>query len=375
MNLTLSLTHACNLACTYCYAAPHSPRVMTWDVAKRGIDLAFAQRPRKELVLGFFGGEPLLQWPLLQQATEYACAQAHQAGIAFTPTVTTNGLLLTEDRLQWLNTNGFFPALSLDGNRAMHEAARPTVGGRSSFAASERGVRRALKVFPDLEVIAVIDPANVAHLADGVRYLGDELGVLDISLNPNFSGSWTPETFAIWDEQYRAIGAYFLERYRANRPLTINFIDIKIITHLKRGYDCADRCSFGEQEFAVAPSGRLYPCERVIGDDTDSALCLGDVFTGIATKKRFGILAQRGNMDEPCRTCAIQPRCMNWCGCVNYATSGAIDRTDGVLCFHERLSVEIADQLAGTLFAEQNAAFLDRFYQLDLTASAEVDHG
>jgi len=339
---------------------------MSWDVARRGIDLAFETQPKDELILGFFGGEPLLEWSLLQRATEYAAQKADRHGIRLRPTLTTNGTLLTTERLGWLFEHGFKPAVSLDGGRAMHEATRPYLGGRSSFDAAAKGVQKALAVFPDLEVIAVVDPANVAHLPTGLRYLVEELGVTDISLNPNFNADWSDTARTAWRQAYQEVGALFLGWYREARSVGIDFINSKIITRLKDGFERCDECSFGEQELAVAPSGRLYPCERLIGTDTDNTVVLGDVFLGIDRAQQTQVLAQRGNTDEPCETCAIRDRCMNWCGCVNYATTGAIDRTAGILCFHEKMAVEIADEVATRLFAEGNPTFFQRFYYEDL---------
>jgi uncharacterized protein len=138
-----------------------------------------------------------------------------------------------------------------------------------------------------------------------------------------------------------------------------------IITGVKGGYACSDRCKFGCGEIAVAPSGRIYPCERLVGNDDDDSVCIGTVAGGFAPEKYQALLAQRGNRDPECVGCALQERCMNWCGCINYTTTGRIDSTPGIVCFHEKLSIREADRVAKILFDERNPHFLRRFYRVD----------
>ena len=309
MDISLALTHDCNLACTYCYAGAKRRESMSADTAQRAIDFAFSFNASK-LQLGFFGGEPLIEWDLLQACTEQAEELAAQSGTTLQKTVTTNGTLLTESRVDWFHEHGFYPALSLDGNRAMHDATRPFCDGRSSFDATLRGLRLLRLKFPEVEVIVVPDPGNVEHLADSVRFLADEEQVLRISINPNFYTEWDEESLGIWRAAFEEIGDFYLARHRTGKPVAINFIDSKVITRLKNGYECRDRCNFGEREIAVAPSGRLYPCERLIGEDVDAAMSIGNVTDGFDEEKRENVLARRGNIDADCMGCEYRARCL-----------------------------------------------------------------
>ena len=166
-----------------------------------------------------------------------------------------------------------------------------------------------------------------------------------------------------WRRGYEAVGDFCLKRYREDREIIINFIDTKVLTQIKGGYSCGDRCNFGDQEIAIAPSGRIYPCERLVGEDEDDAIAIGHVSTGFDEKKRQTILADRGNVNGECITCELRNRCMNWCCCINYAITGRIDATDGIVCFHERLAIEVADRVASTLYRESNPAFMAKYYK------------
>lgn len=369
MDFTLCLTHACNLRCAYCYAGRKFASAMTWDVAKRAVDFSLGQAVRRAALsgqapvsqLGFFGGEPLLEWPLLQRATDYAAKESERLGIRLKKTLTTNMTLLDGGKAAWLKAHDFFLGLSLDGNAAMHDTLRRFRNGRGSHAACVRALDFYRGPDASAEVIVVVDPRNIGHLADSVAWLL-EMDIRRISLNPNFYTAWSKTALAAWKKAYNRVGDLYLERYRAGAPVRINVFDGKIRVHLQEGYAPCDRCGFGEKEIAVAPSGNIYPCERVVGDDTGVELRIGDVFKGFDPERRGRILARRGNTVEDCATCGLRDRCMNWCCCINHATTGAIDRVDGRVCFHERMTIAAADRVAAVLYAESNPAFLAAFY-------------
>lgn len=342
---------------------------MTWEVARRAVDLALGtclQRAgftggRPSAQLGYFGGEPLLEWPLLQRSAEYAMGAAERDGIALTKTVTTNMTLLDDEKSRWLANHGFYVGLSLDGDAAMHDTLRRYPDGRGSHA-------EAAKALPFLaggqlrgEVIVVVDPRTAAGVGRAVGWLLEQ-GVTNISLNPNFYIRWPDAALLQWRAGYKEAAELYVASYRAGRPVRINVIDGKIRTRINDGYAACDRCDFGEKEIAVAPSGNIYPCERIVGDDTNTALRLGSVFTGFDPVKRNQVLAGRGNRNKECMTCQVRNRCMNWCSCINYATSGSTDRVSGVVCHHERMVIELADQVGETLYSESNPAFLGKFY-------------
>lgn len=370
MDFTLCLTHACNLRCTYCYAGDKSDRRMSWQVAQRAVDFCLEQTVKRARLLcqpavaqiGFFGGEPLLEWDLLQRAFTYARDESHRLDIELRRTVTTNLSLLTEPRAAWLREQGFHVGLSLDGNAAMHDTLRRFPDGRGSHAACAPALRFYRDAEDGAEVIVVIDPRNVAHLADSVAWLVSE-GVRHISLNPNFYRAWPEPALAAWTEACERIGDLYIMRYRQSAPVRINVIDGKIRTRIKEGYALCDRCGFGEQEIAIAASGNIYPCERIVSDDVcNEPLCLGNVFSGFDPARRAQVVAARGNTVRECAGCNLQPRCMNWCSCINYATTGAINRVAGIVCFHEKMVIAVADRVGATLYGESNPAFLEKFY-------------
>ncbi len=342
---------------------------MTWAVARRAVDFCLDETLRRadrtgrspHAQLGYFGGEPLLEWPILKRSAEYTMARSDQAGIQLKKTVTTNMTLIDEKRADWLRRHGFYLGLSLDGHAAMHDTLRRSQGGGGSHEAAAQALRFFRGPASNAEVIVVIDPRTVAHLADSVQWLLAE-DIRSIALNPNFYIAWPRAALIKWREACERVADLYIEHYRRATPIRINIIDGKIRTRIKEGYTLCDRCGFGDNEIAIAPSGHIYPCERIVGDDTNVELRIGSVFTGFDAVKQARVVACRGNTVKECDDCPARDRCMNWCSCINYATTGAIDRVDGLVCYHERMIITVADRVGATLFAERNPAFLARFY-------------
>ena len=369
MDVTLCLTHACNMRCDYCYAGRKSNRRMSWDTACRALDFTLARtlehadlthRP-PECQLGFFGGEPLLEWELLVKATDHALAEAEALGIRLKRTVTTNMTMLGENEARLLRDHDFHVGLSLDGTREMHDTLRRTASGGPSHALCAPALEFYRGPEANGEVIVVIDPRTVGMLADSIARLiaGD---IRRISLNPNFTALWDRAALDIWQEAYARIGDLYVECFRDNRPVAINLIDGKIRSRINGGYRPCDRCGFGENETAVSAAGYFYPCERLVGDDSNEDLRIGHVRDGFYPAARHRLLAGRRNDVSECADCPARDRCMNWCGCVNYASTGFINRVPGIVCHHERMSIAAADRVGGILFAEGNPAFLSTFY-------------
>lgn len=369
INLTLCLTHDCNLRCGYCYAGRKRPVAMSAETAFRAIGFGLEQAGKEgkalgkqpEIQIGFFGGEPLLEWDLLQKCRDEAETEAGHAGIRVKWTLTTNMTLLTEKRVAWLMEKGFHLGLSLDGNEAMHGVWRKYPDGRNSHGDCAASLEWFRGRENRADMICVVNPLNVGHLADSVRWMGEACG-MDIMLNPDFGARWTGDALETLSGAYEEIGKEVVRRYREGRPLTLNVIQSKIAAYVKGGYEACEKCSLGEREIAVAASGNMYPCARLVGNDDREELRMGHVFTGEDMEKKMKLFAARGNKNPKCLSCRLRPRCLQWCGCVNYVTSGRTDWVGDFTCFHERLSIRVADEVAETLWKERNPWFIREFY-------------
>ncbi|MBL8604073.1 MAG: radical SAM protein [Myxococcales bacterium] len=378
MHVTLVLTHACNLACSYCYTGEKFDREMTWETAVRGVEMAFAERrplyPWQQpeatpIDLGFFGGEPLICWEMMERVAVYARDKALREGRVLRLAVTTNGTLVTAERARRLRELEFEVTLSLDGTREAHDATRPQRGGQSSYEAVLRGARHLIEAGHPLEVIAVVAPGNVRQLGASVASLAD-LGAKQIILNPCYEEPWGDDDLAAWEQGMRDAALVYADAMRAGRVVAMPTFDNKLLAAAKGGLAGCDSCSAGEREVAVSPQGNLYPCARMVGEDRDHRLVIGHLDTGIETPKVKAI--PRGPSDPACESCAEKWRCGASCACANLAETGTTNVPGGVQCWYEQASARIADEIGLRLIEERDPTFLQWIYGRVADASAAV---
>ena len=319
-------------------------------------------RVTDRLHLVFFGGEPMTRWRSLAAMTEAAKAMASQTGVRVNPTVTTNGTLLNPKRAAWLAEQGFVVAISCDGIQDAHDANRVDAHGGGSYGETVQGLRAAIDAGVQVRCILVVDPANVAMLDRSIAHL-TSLGVADLVLNPNWSADWnSPALREAWSLAYGRVSALYVDSYRAGKPFWLSTIDAKIAAHLKGGYLPSDRCDLGRKNLVVAPGGNLYPCDRLVGDDTDPRFVIGHVSTGPDALRVRAITGKSDLLPAECLPCAVAKRCRNRCVCANVAMTGEVDAPSELLCFHEQLSIRTADDAARQLIDEANALFVRRHY-------------
>lgn len=357
MKATLSLTHRCNLACTYCYSGNPRNENMALETACKAVDLVMDLGPGGEVIdFCFFGGEPLLCFDLLKDIALYISEQSSRRQRAVRLNVTTNGTMLDDAVLDFLKLRGVYLCVSIDGRQSIHDRHRRYRNGRSTFCDVVSNLHRALHQLDRVQVNAVYGPDTVDRLADSVAFLSD-LGVRVIHVNLDICACWTKSVWDRFEESYAKVADYYITSYEEGRELAVNLIDSKVILLLKGGYSQEDVCGMAESEWGFAPSGNIYPCERLVGEDNDSSLCLGNVYTGLDSVRRCAVIAGKGNRNEECAHCTLRPYCMNWCGCTNYYTTGQTSLAAPVLCASERGAIQAAKHVLTTL--SDNELFVD----------------
>ena len=364
LTLTLCLTHDCNLRCRYCYAGRKYAHAMSRETAEKALDLALAeaQSTGRHLDISFFGGEPLLEWPLLQHCCNYILQKAEICGTLIRFGITTNGTLLTREMLDWMAERDFLVGLSIDGSPAMHNTNRCFPGGHGSHEHAAAALKL-ITTQPRLrsKLICVVNPANCIHLREGVRWLHEHYRG-PIALNFDYWSEWTDAQFDTLSQQLELVAADVTASYRSGSPMQVECLESKIISHLhSHGENCL-HCAIGEREIAVSVDGNFFPCSRMVGDGDAPSICFGNVHSGIDRARQNYIIATRGNATPECRLCEWSRRCLNTCGCTNYAATGHFNRVSPFLCNLQQTLIRLADEMAATLYREQNPDFMLRFY-------------
>lgn len=338
MKYTLAITQRCDLACDYCYIGKKNA-VMPFSTAKKIVDFVLDYAPKNEkLDIGFFGGEPLLEFDLIKKITNLI--QSHRS---FDPdrttlSVATNGTIFSKEIADFLMKNNMVLCISCDGPPFIQDAFRHFPDGRNSSGIVEKNIKEALRIFPLIPVNAVYSPENLQYLPDVVDYLSS-LGVKNIYMNPNISARWTKKEAVMLPRIYGSIGKKYMDFYRQGKPKFINLIDNKIVVILRGGYKPLERCRMGGGEFAFAPSGNIYPCERLIGQDDGKAHRLGNINDGFIPGKTCKTISA---VNMECQTCGLREYCMNWCGCTNYFSTGKYDAVGPFVCASEKAAISAA---------------------------------
>lgn len=366
MELTLFVEHQCNLRCTYCYNGTKFNRTMPWEVAEKAIRAALSKPPGPVFDLSFFGGEPLIRLDLVRQCVDLAASLLP----AFAPQprlrvlMNTNGTLIDDDALALLRPNPSWQStvfVSLDGTREVHDQHRVRVDGTGSYDDVVAGIRRMLDAGISVVVMAVVGTKTARLVGESLRSFLS-LGVRNVTFNIDYRDAWDDGSIADLRVGLREAGDVMLDVFRAGSAPLVDPIHTKILSHMTGGLPCASRCTL-DNEVAVAPSGRLYPCAQMIGEDDSDRLVIGDVDTWI-DRARVEKLQKAKNAVEPvCAPCAVRERCQSHCGCRHLALTGELGRIDAVLCETELAMIEEADRVAQTLHEERCPAFIKQYYK------------
>ena len=308
MDVTLVLTHRCNLSCHYCYAGRHLHKDMDEDTIERGLDLLYADGA-ETAQLSFFGGEPYLAKDKLERAVLGARARAEAAGAQLVVQCTTNGTQLSRDDIDFIVASDMRVTVSIDGVREAHEMNRPRAGGRSSFDSAVAGLRALIARGADPEVCMVITPDTVPFVYRSVTWLWDE-GVRKVNANLELGGRWDAIDRHELEQELTTVGWDLLARRVRGEQVAFNPF-MNGIRSAARALENAtfgppgastnatadpwsapgSSCSTGSGparrlQVVVATTGNLYPCAPMVGQDEDdgpeAALRIGHIDDGLA---------------------------------------------------------------------------------------------
>jgi uncharacterized protein len=329
--LVLMVTRACNMRCSYCYVGRKSARVMDEAVGRRAIDKAIASlTPGGTLELGFFGGEPMLEAERVLALVLYARRRAAEVGVGLDLGMTTNGTVFTAAARAVMTMPEVSLAISHDGLPEAHNRHRRLADGTSSCCRVLATMHRLIDAGKDFRVAMVVRPDTADWLPASVEFLGG-LGVRHVDAALDLWTWWTEEDARTLD----AAISRCADVWRASLPdFSMNWFDEKaaLLAHLPAPPTA--RCAFGTAQVAVAPSGRLYPCERLIGEDTgeDPMRLPGGASEGGHFLWPTPPFPSAGCVPAWCAACRVRPYCTATCSCSNYVRTGNTLQPDGLLC-------------------------------------------
>jgi uncharacterized protein len=337
---------------------------MSSDVMRQAASLAF-KSARGSLHVSFFGGEPLLHPGFVREAIEHFEREAERLdpALALSFVMNTNGTLLDDERLALMKApRRFMVNISVDGAPEVHDKVRRTLGDKGTYDTVTRTIARLREASVPYQLLAVVTPESARALGRTVETLL-ALEPVKAQLSINYGADWTEESIGALREGLRDAGDAWMASFRAGRAIPLNPMHGKILAHLHGGMPNPSRCQFATNELAVAPSGRIYPCAQMIGEDTDLALVIGHVAEGTDPRHVARLQRAKDRIDETCVSCELRDRCQSQCGCRHVALTGELGIITAALCETEATFIEEADRVAETLYAEQCRAFLAYYYE------------
>ena len=357
-SMCLNVAHDCNLRCKYCFASTGDfgggRKLMPFEIGKAALDFLVANSAsRKNLEVDFFGGEPLMNFDVVKQLVEYGRSIEKEHSKHFRFTVTTNGILLDDDKIDFINREMNNIVLSIDGRREVNDSMRPHVDGRGSYDEIIEKYKRLVSRRNGREyyVRGTFTHKNVDFSAD-VLHLADE-GFDQISVEPVVCESGSPYALQMEDlpqifDEYEKLASAYIERRKQGRGF--NFFHFMI--DLDEGpciYKLLRGCGCGNEYVAITPDGDIYPCHQFVGQD---GLVMGNVLKekGIFTnemKKRFSkanIFTKQG-----CADCWAKYFCTGGCNANNQLYNNDMLKPLAITCELEKKRLECALMIKAAL--------------------------
>ena len=330
--LCLHVAHSCNLACSYCFAGQGKyhgkDALMSFETGKRAFDFLIENSgTRRNLEVDFFGGEPLLNWDVVKKLVEYARSIEKEKNKNFRFTLTTNGVLIDDEVIEFANKEMSNVVLSLDGRKDVHDKFRVDYAGKGSYD----------KILPKFKKL--VDSRNgqnyymrgtfthfntdftndIFHMAD----LGfKELSMEPVVCSPDSPSALTDEDLPVLFEQYEILAKEMIRRRKKGDGFTF----YHYMLDLKNGpciYKRISGCGSGTEYMAVTPKGELYPCHQFVGEEE---YCLGNIWDGVKkpeVQDKFRLCNAYSR--EECRDCWAKLYCSGGCAANSYHATGSVN--------------------------------------------------
>ena len=365
-NVCLNVTDDCCAACRYCFVQ-QNPHFMNLDTAKDAVLWLLQNRElkksNKDVSVNFFGGEPTLLWdeiivPLVTWSKE------NNQPVHYS--MTTNGMLLNEERIKWLYDNKFGLLLSIDGDEFTQNYNRPYKGKEKSFDLVSKNIPFILKYFPNITFRATIDVNTVEHTFENYLF-AVKSGFRNIFFAPNERREWPQEKLEILKQELAKIYSYMSFCFNNDMfPLRWSTIDksIKDIIFQKQKPKTILRCGLGTTSGSIGYDGSIYGCQEQ-DSKNNSIFYIGDIYNGINKQLHSNLLNNYQNAINPicenkdiCNYCLIQNKCENAsCPSSNYDLFKQFNKKTELYCLWHNWIFINSKFLLNDLIKKQNKTF------------------
>ena len=363
--LCLHVAHTCNLNCEYCFAAQgkyHGERaLMSFEVGKRALDfLVENSGTRHNLEVDFCGGEPLMNFDVVKRLVEYARSIENEKGKHFRFTLTTNGMLIDDDVIDFANREMDNVVLSLDGRREVNDRFRKTAGGQGSFDVIVPKFQKFVKARGDKSyymrgTFTHFNPDFTKDIQTMLDLGFNELSMEPVVCPPADAYALTEEDKQTVLKEYEKLADMMLEREKQGKPFTF----YHYMLDLEGGpciYKRISGCGSGTEYLAVTPTGELYPCHQFVGNKD---YLMGDIWQGVTrTDTRDKFKRCNAYSRKECDDCWARLYCSGGCAANAYNATGDINGVYSYGCelFKKRIECAVALQIGASLSTDSHTS-------------------
>ena len=355
-SMCINISHDCNLRCEYCFAAKgdfgQGRCLMSFETAKKAIDFIIANSgTRRNLEVDFFGGEPLMNFDVVKKTVEYARSIEKKYNKNFRFTITTNGLLLDDEKIEYINREMNNAVLSLDGRKEVNDRMRVTPNGKGCYDIIVPKYQKlvASRGDKDYYIRGTFTKYNLDFTKDVLHFkeLGfEQLSIEPVVSDPKLDYSIKYEDLPLVFEEYERLAQTIIESRKKGEYF--NFFHFMI--DLDQG-PCAIKrlrgCGCGNEYVAVTPQGDIYPCHQFVGNE---AFKMGNLNDGTFDND-MKLMFARSNVysKENCKDCWAKFYCSGGCNANNYQYEGDIRKSHKTSCELEKKRLECAIMIKAAL--------------------------
>jgi len=341
----LNVAHACNMKCRYCFASQGNfgmkPSLMSLETGKKAADFLLEKSDGiKNLEVDFFGGEPLLVFDMLKELVCYCREKEKETGKCFNFTLTTNGLLLSDEVINWIIDNKISIILSLDGRKQTNDKYRLLQNGEGTYDLIVPKIKKAIASKPASYYVRGTFTRENLDFADDLIHMV-ELGFDCLSLEPAVGSG---DAFPIKEEdlprvlkEYEKLTDVLLDYYISGKDVHFFHYNLDLL----KGPCLAKRstgCGAGIEYLVITPEGDIYPCHQFVGED---AFYMGNIYTGeFKTSLRREFAHNQLINKEECRKCWARYYCGGGCHANAYYVNGDIRKPSKVNCIMHKKRIE-----------------------------------
>lgn len=374
-NAFLVLTQDCNLKCKYCFVQ-QKPKNISLETAIDAVDYLaanaklYGDRP----TLNFFGGEPLIRWlDIIVPITLYVRGKYGQN---FGLSMTSNGILLDEDKLEFMNKYNIGLLFSMDGDKTTQDINRPCRNGASSFDILINKIPQILKYNPNITFRSTTDHDTVKYFFENHKF-AIEHGFNNVFNIINVFAEWNEEEKEELKKQVDKMGDYYFNLIENGKkihfgPFDEMFYKLKQIEGAKRSGSYRDfgkdilgygRCGIGAARFAsIGTDGTLYSCQEMVGNKEDGEMfIIGDIYSGEDNAARLNIIRQfdplkvvNSEGKDKCEQCRFNRICNGACLINNYFKNHDLNVMPSVLCYYYQLLLDKAEEIVERVKSSAN---------------------